>query len=293
MDLWGNMSTNHYFKNNNSFPQQELLNDLTREVIQMSGTDIWYLPRTVVNNDDILGEDTLTKFDSAYELEMYINNTDAFGGAGDLSTKFGLDVQDELILVCNKERFKTETQMFAPKEGDLIYFPTSRGLFEIKFVEHEKPFYSLGKNTVFEITTEKFQYSGEKFNIPAGQMGSVFEKFERRNSISITMTLEDGATEYKVGETVYQGADESSATGKAIVSAWSKLTKTIAVYNKIGTFVLDQNLVGVTSAVSRNVVGINDQMMAQNTFASNDEFETEGDNILDFSEIDPWAEGDL
>ena len=287
------MSTNNYFKNFNSFPQQELLNDLSREVIQMSGSDVLYLPRFVVKNDDILGEDTLSKFTLAFEIEMYINNTDSYGGAGDIASKFGLDIQDEVVLVVNKERFKNETSIAVPKEGDLIYIPLTKGLFEIKFVEHEKPFYSLGKNTIFELTCEKFQYSDEKFEIPAGQLGGVFDKFERQHSITMSVTLASGSGKYTAGETVYQGVSVGTATGKGFVSSFNSTTNVINIYNKIGTFVSGSNLIGVTSTTSRNIDSADDQDIITSQFSSNKEFETEGDNILDFSEVDPWSEGDL
>ena len=100
------MPTNQYFKSYNSAPQQNLVDSLTNEVIKMSGTDVLYLPRTIVKRDEILGEDSSSKFTMAYEIEMYINTTDGFGGSGDQLTKFGLDVQDEVVFTVNKERFK-------------------------------------------------------------------------------------------------------------------------------------------------------------------------------------------
>ena len=286
------MATNNYFKNFNSFPQQELINDLTREVIQMSGTDILYLPRTIVNRDDILGEDASSKFMMAYEVEMYINSNEGFAGAGDVIAKFGLDVQDEISLVVNKERFKKEVQMAFPREGDLIYLPMSKSLFDVKFVEHEKPFYSMGKNQVFELTCEKFQYSNEKFQIPAAQMGAIFDTIERSYATTITLTLEAGVGKYIAGETVFQGTS-GNASARGLVSSFAAAANKIFIYNTIGTFTANTQLTGETSSISRNVTVVNDQEIATNKFAHNDDFEVDGDNILDFSEVDPWAEGDL
>ena len=278
------MATNNYFKNFNSFPQQELINDLTREVIQMSGTDILYLPRTVVNRDEILGEDASSKFMMAYEVEMYINSNEGFGGAG--------DIQDEISFVVNKERFKKEVQMAFPREGDLIYLPLSKGLFDVKFVEHEKPFYSMGKNQVFEITCEKFQYSNEKFQIPGAQSGAIFDSIERSYATTITLTLDVGVGKYIAGETVFQGV-VGNTSAKGLVSSFAAGANKIFIYNTIGTFVAGENLTGETSSIVRNVSVVNDQEIATNLSAENDTFEEAGDNILDFSEVDPWAEGDL
>ena len=92
------MPTNNYFGNKlTSFPQQELLNSLTREVIKINGVDVLYLPRSVIKKDTLIGEDTLSKFENAYEVEMYINTAEGFGGEGDMISKFGLDIKDCLL----------------------------------------------------------------------------------------------------------------------------------------------------------------------------------------------------
>ena len=101
------MAPNHYFKNFNSFPQQELLNSLSKEVIQMGVIDVLYLPRFSSNiKDTILNEDALVSYNAAYQIEMYVNTPDGFGGSGDTLSKFGLDMQDELILIVHKNDLK-------------------------------------------------------------------------------------------------------------------------------------------------------------------------------------------
>jgi len=153
------MASNIYFQN--ATADQNLLNDINREVIQQAGIDVEYLPRTLVKEDLIMGEDVLSKFTITYPIEMYIKTSDNFGGADDAITKMGLTITDELILTVHAERFKFVTGITTPKEGDLIYFPFTKGLFEIKFVEDEQPFYQVGKNYVFDLTCETFQYSNE------------------------------------------------------------------------------------------------------------------------------------
>ena len=286
------MATNNYFKNFNSFPQQELLNDLTKEVIQLSGSDVYYLPRKVVKNDEILGEDALTTFTKSFEIEMYIVNADAYGGAGDVGSRFGLEINDEITLVVHRERFKTETMLSLPTEGDLIYVPLTKGLFEIKFVEDEKPFYSLGKNYIFQLICEKFQYSNEKFEIPAGQMGEIFNRFARQHAMKIQLTLAAGTDKYVLGEIVYQGDTIGAATAQGKVAQWDSTNRIMYVYDTVGTFLSGTNVKGFTNNASRNVVTADDQL-PNDRFADNKIFETEGDSILDFSEIDPWSEGDL
>ena len=160
------MATNLYFNNVASHAQQDLINDLTSEVIKIHGMDVFYIPRTVVKEDLIMGEDVLSSFTTAYEIEMYLKGTEGFGGEGDLVSKFGLDVRDEVIFTVHKDRFELAAEpMTKPLEGDLIFLPkTSKGLFEIKFVEHEQPFYQAGKNYSFDLTCELFQYSEEQLD---------------------------------------------------------------------------------------------------------------------------------
>lgn len=289
------MATNNYFKNFNSFPQQELLNSLTREVIQMSGIDILYLVRTSVKIDDILNEDVLAKYESAVEIEMYVNTPDGFGGAGDIATKFGLDVQDELNMIVNKERFFKETGMAAPREGDLIYFPLDRNLFEIRFVEDEKPFYPLGKNTVYELTCEKFVYSQEEFALPDDGTGTkeIFDKYERKNAITMQLKVAAGSLLYKADETIYQGASLAGATATAQVADFNDTTGVLNVFHVTGDFGVGQNVIGVKSAATRSITNIDEQTQTSSEYSDNITFETEGDGVLDFSELDPWSEGDL
>ena len=289
------MATNNYFKNFNSFPQQELLNSLTREVIQMSGIDVLYLVRTSVKIDDILNEDVLAKYESAVEIEMYVNTPEGFGGAGDIATKFGLDVQDELNMIVNKERFFKETGMAAPREGDLIYLPLDRNLFEIKFVEDEKPFYPLGKNTVYELTCEKFVYSQEEFALPDDGTGTkeIFDKYERKNAITMQLKVAAGSLLYKADETIYQGASLAGATATAQVADFNDTTGVLNVFHVTGDFTVGQNIIGVKSAATRSITNIDEQTQTSSEYSDNITFETEGDGVLDFSELDPWSEGDL
>lgn len=289
------MATNNYFKNFDSFPQQELLNSLTREVIQMSGIDVLYLVRTSVKIDDILNEDVLSRFESAVEIEMYINTPEGFGGAGDIATKFGLDVQDELNMIVNKERFFKETGLAAPREGDLIYFPLDRNLFEIRFVEDEKPFYPLGKNTVYELTCEKFVYSQEEFVLPDDGSGTkeIFDKYGRKNAITMQVTVAAGSLLYKADETVYQGSSLAGATATAQVADFNDTTGILNVFHVTGDFATGSNIIGVKSNAVRSITKIDDQVQSSSEYSDNITFETEGDGVLDFSELDPWSEGDL
>ena len=282
------MATNIYFQN--SIIDQNLLNEINREVIQQAGIDVMYIPRTLVKEDLILSEDVISQFNTAYEIEMYVKSSDNFGGADDAISKFGLDIRDELILVVHAESFKFATNITTPLEGDLIYFPLSKGLFEIKFVEDEQPFYQIGKNYVFELTCEVFQYGEEKIDT-----GTDADKVERENAYAVDLVLTAGGTgTYIIDEEVYQGANLAGATGKGIVAAWTSSTRTLRVNNIVGTFAISTNITGATSsAVWSQAAATDDQLLPTTPYADNKIFETDGDAILDFSESDPFSEGDL
>ena len=282
------MATNIYFQN--SITDQNLLSEINREVIQQAGIDVMYIPRTLVKEDLVLGEDVLSQFNTAYEIEMYVKSSDNFGGSDDAISKFGLDIRDELILVVHAESFKFATNITTPLEGDLIYFPLSKGLFEIKFVEDEQPFYQVGKNYVFELTCEVFQYGEEKIDT-----GTDADKVERENAYAVDLLLTAGGTgTYIVDEEVYQGANLAAATSKAIVVSWVVSTRTLRINNISGTFAVPKKITGVTSGAEWDqAIAADDQLLPTTPYADNKILETDGDAILDFSESDPFSEGDL
>ena len=283
------MATNIYFQN--SITDQNLLNDINREVIQQAGIDVMYIPRTLVKEDLVLNEDVISQFNTAYEIEMYVKTSDNFGGPDDAISRFGLDIRDELILVVHAESFKFATNITTPLEGDLIYFPLSKGLFEIKFVEDEQPFYQVGKNYVFELTCELFQYGEEKIDT-----GTDADKVERENAYAVDLVLSavGGTGTYIVDEEVYQGVSLATATSKAIVVSWVVSTRTLRINNISGIFAVPKKITGVTSGAEWDqAIAADDQLLPTTPYADNKIFETDGDSILDFSEMDPWSEGDL
>jgi hypothetical protein len=282
------MATNSYFQN--SIKDQNLISELNRELIQQAGQDVMYMPRTLVKEDLILDEDVLSQFDVKYDIEMFIKTFENFGGPDDSITKFGLDVNDELILTVHADRFQTVTGMDHPLEGDLIWFPLSQGLFEIKYVENEQPFYQVGKNYVFDLTCELFQYSGEKIDTGV----AAIDQIESENAYSIDLLLAVGGLgTYTPNEPVYQGGTLATATAKAIVSSWTPGTRKLRVYNIVGTFATDTYVTGDTSGANWDLTSTDDQLLPTVPFADNKILETDGDSILDFSEMDPWSEGDL
>lgn len=157
---------------NGSKTEQGLLQDLINESIRMYGIDVYYLPRQYVTEKTIIREVIESQFSSAYPIEAYVNSYEGYEGQGTILSKFGIQDIDDLSLIISKERFEMYISPLIqnidgiklstrPKEGDLIYFPLGDRLFEIKYVEHEKPFYQLRENYVYELKCELFRYGDE------------------------------------------------------------------------------------------------------------------------------------
>ena len=160
------MPRNPYIRDNQR--EQKLLEDLNVETIRSMGRDVYYIPRTLNNQDKIFGEDASSSFNSAYLIDMYHEDSQAFGGEGDIIGKFGIDVKDRASFRVARRTFMQEVTkrnsfIDRPREGDLIYYPLSGSLFEITFVEHENPLYQLGQLYSFVLFVETFAYNNEDF----------------------------------------------------------------------------------------------------------------------------------
>ena len=152
--------------------EQSLIQSLINEQLKIYGVEVTFIPRKFVNQSTIIEEVTASKFDDNFLIEAYVENYDGYAGAGDVLTKFGMSLRDEVTLTISKERFEEFIAPFMeadddielssrPREGDLVFFPLGQRLFEIKFVEHEEPFYQLGSNYVYKLKCELFEYEDE------------------------------------------------------------------------------------------------------------------------------------
>ena len=197
------MPTNVFF-NHAVNTEQHLYEDLVVESLRMYGHECYYLPRTIVEEDTILGEDIQSTFGDSYSVEMYIENVEGFEGEGDLFSKFGVQIRDQATFVISLrtwERFISLDANLAtslrPNEGDIIFFPMSGSVFEIKFVEHENPFYQVGKLFVFKMQCELFEYSGEDFDTGIESVDIV----EDEQAYTIQMNMVEGGTgDYTLNE---------------------------------------------------------------------------------------------
>ena len=189
------MATNPFFKYGQR-SEQKLYENLVIEAIKMYGQDVYYLPREIVNKDKIFGDDIPSRFSSSYKLEMYIENTDAFDGEGDIFTKFGIELRDQATFVVSRKRWKQlignnlDKNNFRPREGDIIYLPMSQSMFQIMKVETETPFYQLKDLPTFRLTTELFEYSDEDFDTEIDDIDNI----EIEGAYTYQLTLDSDGT---------------------------------------------------------------------------------------------------
>ena len=244
------MPTNVYF-NTGTKPEQRLYENLIIEQLRAFGQDVYYLPRKLVNEDTLFGEDTLSSFNDAYQVEMYLDNIEGFEGQKEMMTRFGLDMQDEATWVVSKRRFEqlisTDQNLIVstrPNEGDLIYFPKAKKLFEIGFVDHDDPFYQINNLPVFKMRCRTFEYSSEEMDTGITEIDAI-ETSESLDALAYQFVLEEGT---------------DSGTNYLLTED--------------GDFIVSE---------SYNVDTIDTS--ADNTF-----FETQGDSILDFTEFNPFGE---
>ena len=197
------MPTNVYFTQG-THNEQYLVEDLIIESLKIYGQEFFYIPRTLVSKDDILGEDRLSHFKSSFPIEMYFENVDSFAGQGAFIQKFGLMMEQSATLVVARRRWDQlvgrygQTQLpNRPNEGDLLYFPLTKGLFEIKFVAHQDPFYQLGKLYVYKLQVELFQYASERIDTGIKEV----DAFETLKTFSTNTTRSPYGTVIKVNMT--------------------------------------------------------------------------------------------
>jgi hypothetical protein len=183
------MAQNFYFNNFTNSMEQRLIEDLIIESIRIYGLDVWYMPRTLGALDDLLNEDDLPVFNSAYMVEMYVKNVEGFEGDGDFLSKFGLQIRDSMTLTISMRKFTEDVGAYdnqvRPREGDLIYFPLNRKIFQVKHVEHEAIFYQMGALQTYDLRVELFEYSNEVFRTGIAEIDTLLDKYNTTSNNSI------------------------------------------------------------------------------------------------------------
>ena len=296
------MATNLYFSQK-VHSEQNLYEDIVIESLKMYGQDVYYLPRDIVNEDRIFGDDVPSRFNSSYKVEMYIENVDGFDGEGDLFTKFGVEIRDQATFVVARRRWTTTVNRFdneinseRPKEGDLVYLPLSNSMFQIMAVEHEQPFYQLSNLSVYKLRAELFEYNDEDLDTGV----DVIDDIERDYAYEYLLTLDSSSTGFTIGETVNQtlasgvimsgevaGFSDSDNVLKLIHIGANdgKYHEFVSGLQVIGT--TDINLAGAKSIANVSSVS-EDNQISQNE--QNLDFSNIIDDFLDFSEGNPFGD---
>jgi len=283
------MATNTYFTQGTT-GEQDLTQSLVNEQIKMFGRDVYYIPRTLVKQDTVFGEDTMSKFEGAYLIEAFIEDNSGFRGDGDMFTKFGVQIADQATFVISRTRFTAAVDDNAtlivegrPNEGDLVYFPMANKIFEIQFVEYEVPFFTLGKQYTWGLRCELFQYSDEDIDTGITEVDAIEVNYA--NAISVNVA-EGGSGDFVAEEIVTGGNSNVTAT----VKSWNSATRQLVLYNRSGIFSIPETLTGNTSSAAWTSATYNTINNQNDNSEVNWAVETQADAIVDFTETNPFGE---
>jgi len=292
------MTVNPYFRRNKK-GEQSLLESLTTEAIKIHGHEMIYIPREKVTEDLILGEE-VSQFIDANRIEMYLENSEGFQGDQEMS-RFGLDVKETAIFTVSRKRFMDVMGHHAdirrlqrPREGDIVFFDYPYGMFEIKFVEHDNPFYPAGDRYCFKLSCESFKYSNEKIETGETEMDSVMDI---TSSYLIGLTLGSGSGTYTVGEEVYIGTTSNKKAYGRVNTYTDPLVGSsfLKVNGQDGQFEVGDVVVGAVSAASYPIIGVYTTNIRAGHQDQQDneqlDLEQKQNNIFDFTEVDPFSEG--
>mgnify|MGYP000326912245 FL=1 len=294
--------------------EQNLYEDLVIESLKIYGQDVYYMPRTMVSRDFVLGEDRASKFNDAYMIEAYIESSDGFEGAGDLYSKFGLEIRDEATFVISRRQwekyigFWNTADIVSPKplEGDILFLPMTNKFFEITFVEHEQPFYQLSNLPVYKLQCSLYEYNDEDFETGIESI----DVAQVTSSYQVTLDYNCTANEHpEASEIITQILTTSPNT--SVFGEIQTITKLSPTTGRLGVsnigvsgiaeardFVVSSTLtaVGGTSANTITITKVYD--IGDNSIyvdptddqSGNLTFEVEADGFLDFTESNPFGD---
>lgn len=305
------MATNVYFSHGTR-NEQYLIEDLIVESLKIYGQELFYIPRTLVSKDEILGEDRLSKFTSSFPIEMYFENVDSYDGQGAFIQKFGLMMEQSATLVVARRRWEQLVGRYGqtiiptrPCEGDLIYYPMTKGLFEIKFVKHQDPFYQLGKLYTYKLQVELFQYASEQIDtgIAAIDTFETLKTFSTNTTRSpfgeVTgITLTNQGSGYDTAPTVsFTSSSGRGATATANLGTGADAGKVVSVViTNPGTGYATPPVVdftgGTPTTTAVAVSSIDANIDKPDSFGDNNKFKTQAQDVL-FNVANPFGDVDV
>ena len=304
------MSTVNVYFSQGTKNEQFLIEDIIIESLKIYGNEVFYIPRSLVSKDNVLGEDRLSQFKTAFPIEMYFENVDSFGGQGAFIQKFGLMIEQSATLVVARRRWNqfigrygVTTVPSRPNEGDLIYFPLTGGLFEIKFVQHQDPFYQLGKLYVYKLQVELFQYSSERIDtgLPAVDAFESLKTFSTNTTRNVhgrvdTINLTNSGSGYtSVPTIVFTSSSGTGASATAVLGTGENSGKVVAVniINRGTGYQIAPTIsfVGGAGAGAAAVATLDiDIKKSSDGFGENDAFKDAATDVLNFDEHNPFGE---
>lgn len=273
--------------------EQDLYENIIIESMQIYGQEVQYIPRTLVNEDRIFGEDVVSRFDRAYQIEMYLENLDGFEGDQELFTKFGVEIRDRATLHVSRRRWNREVGQHVdydrPQEGDLIYLTLSNQIFEIMRVMDDRPFYQMSDLPTYRMEVELFEFSDEDFDTSV----EIVDDVEVLGAATILNLSPGAGVDFQIGETIRQVYSSGKIVEAEIVD-WNadsdKLSVThISTPDGLFREFTTGTILGLSSNITRTVASVGDNLLQQDN-AQNDDFENFADDILDFSEGNPFGE---
>ena len=288
------MARNIYFSDKVR-SEQNLYENIIIESLKMFGQDVYYLPRTIVNENRVFGEDVPSKFSNSYKIEMYIENTEGFEGEGDLFSKFGVEIRDEATFIVARKRWNTtvgridnQIEGERPREGDLIFLPLSNSLFEVMHVEHEQPFYQLSNLPTFKMRCQLFEYSDEDFDTDLVSIDGI----EQNNAYEFDIVLSGISGNFEIGERVEQTLLDGTILGGE-VSKWVSDINTLSIIHlggNDGKFHLPSTGRTITGQES-NASGTISSFVEDNQLSANEQNnDFAGLDFIDFSETNPFGD---
>lgn len=293
------MPTSVYFNNQRATVEQQLLEDLIIESIKNHGIDVYYIPRESQSSiDELFGDDPVKSYRHAIKIEMYLETFQDYEGNKEFFSKFGLELQETAKLCMARRTYERLVmrqfpENHVPKEGDLVYLPVQFKLMEIKFVEEEKNFFQLGRDSknpyMYSLTMEAFKYNGELIQTGVTEI----DRIANVQAYATEYNLDSGGSgTFTIEEWVYQGTNFANSTARGVVAGWDKPSRKLKLKNVRGVFAAGTDIKGNSSGAIWDLAAATDALNNANfeDIEDNSRVEQEADNILDFSESNPFGE---
>jgi hypothetical protein len=298
--------TNVYF-DTGTRPEQNLYEDLIIEQLRIYGQDCYYIPRKLLGVDNVFEEDIASKFEDAYLIEMYVDNIDGYEGEKDLMSKFGLDIQDDATFTVARRRWEQFVSIdnnilesSRPNEGDLVYWPRGSKLFEITFVDHDDPFYQVHNLPTYKLKCKTFEYGSEQLDTGIAEIDAIEDDrsldqlvhqvtLEQETTFNEIIALENGLGLVLAQDSFgFDGTTSTFDSGNITIDISYRILGEDDLHN--GSIVIENSVDG---AAASYIILESYDIETIDTNAQNDTFEWEDDDVLDFSERNPFGDAGM